>query len=78
MMTLRLRSLLFRKKAKFRHFLLIRSRKTVNDFAVAAEPAAETPPPAAGTEIAEDIVETTEVAGSATEISGENAGGGDQ
>ena len=59
-------------------FLLIRSRKTVNDFAVAAEPAAETPPPAAGAEIAEEIVETTEVAGSATEISGENAGGGDQ
>lgn len=58
-------------------FLLIRSRKAVNDFAVAAEPAAETPPPAAEAEIAEEIVETTEVAGSATEISGENPGGGD-
>ena len=59
-------------------FLLIRSRKAVNDFAVAAEPAAETPPPAAEAEIAEEIVEATEVAGSATEISGENPGGGDQ
>ena len=58
-------------------FLLIRSRKAVNDFAVAAEPAAETPPPAAEAEIAEEIVEATEVAGSATEISGENPGGGD-
>jgi hypothetical protein len=56
-------------------FLLIRSRKAVNDFEV-ADAGEQEPVAAAEPEIAEEIVETAEVAGSAAEISGENAGDG--
>ena len=56
-------------------FLLIRSRKAVNDFEV-ADAGEQEPVAAAEADIVEEIVETAEVAGSAAEISGENAGDG--